>query len=238
MVLWRIPVNLAVLKLNEQAVLDKLKNKWWYDKGECGHKDSGRKVSSWGRSAWSRGHVLVYPTPFPHQTHSPVPQTSAGTLWKKKVLCRYHLSLRIFVRQFNVGAKGDDPVRGWTCNDILKKHHNCSSIWTAVSATRYWILIWHLNRVRSDWVNRLLGPLTAVSADLLWYSRMCQYPVTSLVGVVTAYLSVTFEPEKAVGQLLRPLWRSPLRLWCYNKLRPSDQEKQTELPLKISFSSG
>ncbi|XP_053702336.1 glutamate receptor 1-like isoform X1 [Synchiropus splendidus] len=39
----RIPVNLAVLKLNEQAVLDKLKNKWWYDKGECGHKDSNRK---------------------------------------------------------------------------------------------------------------------------------------------------------------------------------------------------
>ncbi|KAJ8338426.1 hypothetical protein SKAU_G00373920 [Synaphobranchus kaupii] len=38
-----IPVNLAVLKLNEQAVLDKLKNKWWYDKGECGNKDSGRK---------------------------------------------------------------------------------------------------------------------------------------------------------------------------------------------------
>ncbi|XP_049597677.1 glutamate receptor 1 isoform X8 [Syngnathus scovelli] len=39
----RIPVNLAVLKLNEQAVLDKLKNKWWYDKGQCGHKDAGRK---------------------------------------------------------------------------------------------------------------------------------------------------------------------------------------------------
>ncbi|KAI4874382.1 hypothetical protein NFI96_001119 [Prochilodus magdalenae] len=38
-----IPVNLAVLKLNEQAILDKLKNKWWYDKGECGSKDSGRK---------------------------------------------------------------------------------------------------------------------------------------------------------------------------------------------------
>lgn len=35
-----------MLKLNEQAVLDKLKNKWWYDKGECGSKDSGRKVSS------------------------------------------------------------------------------------------------------------------------------------------------------------------------------------------------
>uniref|UniRef100_A0AAQ6I9T4 Glutamate receptor n=1 Tax=Anabas testudineus TaxID=64144 RepID=A0AAQ6I9T4_ANATE len=42
----RIPVNLAVLKLNEQAVLDKLKNKWWYDKGECGSKDSGRKTSA------------------------------------------------------------------------------------------------------------------------------------------------------------------------------------------------
>ncbi|XP_017275208.1 glutamate receptor 1a isoform X4 [Kryptolebias marmoratus] len=39
----RIPVNLAVLKLNEQAVLDKLKNKWWYDKGECGNNDSARK---------------------------------------------------------------------------------------------------------------------------------------------------------------------------------------------------
>uniref|UniRef100_H3CQE7 Glutamate receptor, ionotropic, AMPA 1b n=1 Tax=Tetraodon nigroviridis TaxID=99883 RepID=H3CQE7_TETNG len=39
----RIPVNLAVLKLNEQAILDKLKNKWWYDKGECEHKDSSRK---------------------------------------------------------------------------------------------------------------------------------------------------------------------------------------------------
>ncbi|KAJ3588047.1 hypothetical protein NHX12_011641, partial [Muraenolepis orangiensis] len=34
--LLRNPVNLAVLKLNEQGLLDKLKNKWWYDKGECG----------------------------------------------------------------------------------------------------------------------------------------------------------------------------------------------------------
>lgn len=57
--LWRIPVNLAVLKLNEQAVLDKLKNKWWYDKGECGHKDSGRKVSSGGHSIRFFGYVLV-----------------------------------------------------------------------------------------------------------------------------------------------------------------------------------
>ncbi|CAN0055535.1 unnamed protein product [Bubo scandiacus] len=39
----RTPVNLAVLKLSEQGVLDKLKNKWWYDKGECGAKDSGSK---------------------------------------------------------------------------------------------------------------------------------------------------------------------------------------------------
>uniref|UniRef100_A0A8C6NVC5 Glutamate receptor n=1 Tax=Nothobranchius furzeri TaxID=105023 RepID=A0A8C6NVC5_NOTFU len=31
----RNAVNLAVLKLNEQGLLDKLKNKWWYDKGEC-----------------------------------------------------------------------------------------------------------------------------------------------------------------------------------------------------------
>lgn len=56
---WRIPVNLAVLKLNEQAVLDKLKNKWWYDKGECGHKDSGRKVSSGGDSIRFFDYVLV-----------------------------------------------------------------------------------------------------------------------------------------------------------------------------------
>ncbi|MBN3286344.1 GRIA2 protein, partial [Polyodon spathula] len=39
----RTPVNLAVLKLSEQGTLDKLKNKWWYDKGECGAKDSGSK---------------------------------------------------------------------------------------------------------------------------------------------------------------------------------------------------
>uniref|UniRef100_F7B4C1 Glutamate receptor n=1 Tax=Monodelphis domestica TaxID=13616 RepID=F7B4C1_MONDO len=39
----RGPVNLAVLKLSEQGVLDKLKSKWWYDKGECGSKDYGSK---------------------------------------------------------------------------------------------------------------------------------------------------------------------------------------------------
>ncbi|XP_064816822.1 glutamate receptor 2-like, partial [Oncorhynchus masou masou] len=42
------PVNLAVLKLNEQGLLDKLKNKWWYDKGECGSGggDSKDKTSA------------------------------------------------------------------------------------------------------------------------------------------------------------------------------------------------
>ena len=37
------------MKLSEAGVLDKLKNKWWYDKGECGPKDSGSKVSLTGR---------------------------------------------------------------------------------------------------------------------------------------------------------------------------------------------
>ncbi|XP_035390049.1 glutamate receptor 4a isoform X3 [Electrophorus electricus] len=46
----RNAVNLAVLKLNEQGLLDKLKNKWWYDKGECGSgggdsKNSGKPCS-------------------------------------------------------------------------------------------------------------------------------------------------------------------------------------------------
>ncbi|XP_043918383.1 glutamate receptor 2 isoform X2 [Protopterus annectens] len=44
----RTLVNLAVLKLNEQGLLDKLKNKWWYDKGECGSGagDSKEKTSA------------------------------------------------------------------------------------------------------------------------------------------------------------------------------------------------
>ncbi|XP_010150062.1 PREDICTED: glutamate receptor 4, partial [Eurypyga helias] len=33
------------LKLNEQGLLDKLKNKWWYDKGECGSGGGDSKVS-------------------------------------------------------------------------------------------------------------------------------------------------------------------------------------------------
>ncbi|KAK7879932.1 hypothetical protein WMY93_033396, partial [Mugilogobius chulae] len=42
----RNPVNLAVLKLNEQGLLDKLKNRWWYDKGECGVGGGDTKVST------------------------------------------------------------------------------------------------------------------------------------------------------------------------------------------------
>uniref|UniRef100_A0A1A8GAQ2 Glutamate receptor n=1 Tax=Nothobranchius korthausae TaxID=1143690 RepID=A0A1A8GAQ2_9TELE len=47
-------VNLAVLKLNEQGLLDKLKNKWWYDKGECG---SGGGESKEKTSALSLSNV-------------------------------------------------------------------------------------------------------------------------------------------------------------------------------------
>ncbi|XP_005006852.1 glutamate receptor 2 isoform X5 [Cavia porcellus] len=46
----RNAVNLAVLKLNEQGLLDKLKNKWWYDKGECGSGGGDSKVSPRERS--------------------------------------------------------------------------------------------------------------------------------------------------------------------------------------------
>ncbi|XP_030634514.1 glutamate receptor 4a isoform X1 [Chanos chanos] len=42
----RSAVNLAVLKLNEQGLLDKLKNKWWYDKGECGSGGGDAKDKS------------------------------------------------------------------------------------------------------------------------------------------------------------------------------------------------
>ncbi|KAF3847826.1 hypothetical protein F7725_020854 [Dissostichus mawsoni] len=54
------PVNLAVLKLSEAGVLDKLKNKWWYDKGECGPKDSGRQVVP-GPEPVQRGGGLLHP---------------------------------------------------------------------------------------------------------------------------------------------------------------------------------
>ena len=58
----RNAVNLAVLKLNEQGLLDKLKNKWWYDKGECGSGGGESKVSPVTRQLgnyrlWSRQHT-------------------------------------------------------------------------------------------------------------------------------------------------------------------------------------
>uniref|UniRef100_A0A8C9U7F8 Glutamate receptor n=1 Tax=Scleropages formosus TaxID=113540 RepID=A0A8C9U7F8_SCLFO len=53
----RSAVNLAVLKLNEQGLLDKLKNKWWYDKGECGSGGGGSKVSSHHSQALSLSNV-------------------------------------------------------------------------------------------------------------------------------------------------------------------------------------
>lgn len=43
-------MNLAVLKLNEQGLLDKLKNKWWYDKGECGSGGGESKVNTHTRT--------------------------------------------------------------------------------------------------------------------------------------------------------------------------------------------
>uniref|UniRef100_A0A8C7N386 Glutamate receptor n=1 Tax=Oncorhynchus kisutch TaxID=8019 RepID=A0A8C7N386_ONCKI len=50
----RNAVNLAVLKLNEQGLLDKLKNKWWYDKGECGSGGGERsKVSHSGTHTYT-----------------------------------------------------------------------------------------------------------------------------------------------------------------------------------------
>uniref|UniRef100_A0A8B9HHE2 Glutamate receptor, ionotropic, AMPA 1a n=1 Tax=Astyanax mexicanus TaxID=7994 RepID=A0A8B9HHE2_ASTMX len=57
----RNPVNLAVLKLNEQGLLDKLKNKWWYDKGECGSGGGDSKVSP--HLFCSRFHFCVLTLP-------------------------------------------------------------------------------------------------------------------------------------------------------------------------------
>uniref|UniRef100_A0A8C8JUS0 Glutamate receptor n=1 Tax=Oncorhynchus tshawytscha TaxID=74940 RepID=A0A8C8JUS0_ONCTS len=55
----RNAVNLAVLKLNEQGLLDKLKNKWWYDKGECGSGGGERsKVSHSGTHTHTKTSAL------------------------------------------------------------------------------------------------------------------------------------------------------------------------------------
>uniref|UniRef100_H2RNH2 Glutamate receptor n=1 Tax=Takifugu rubripes TaxID=31033 RepID=H2RNH2_TAKRU len=55
----RNPVNLAVLKLNEQGLLDKLKNKWWYDKGECGSGGGDSKVRATLNAATRKTVVLA-----------------------------------------------------------------------------------------------------------------------------------------------------------------------------------
>uniref|UniRef100_A0A8B9HAY8 Glutamate receptor n=1 Tax=Astyanax mexicanus TaxID=7994 RepID=A0A8B9HAY8_ASTMX len=55
----RNPVNLAVLKLNEQGLLDKLKNKWWYDKGECGSGGGDSKVIALNVSLSPVSHLFL-----------------------------------------------------------------------------------------------------------------------------------------------------------------------------------
>ena len=37
----REKINLAVLKLREDGVLQKLHKRWWYDKGECNAEAEG-----------------------------------------------------------------------------------------------------------------------------------------------------------------------------------------------------
>ncbi|KAI6079845.1 Glutamate receptor [Aix galericulata] len=56
----------GVLKLNEQGLLDKLKNKWWYDKGECGSGGGDSKIlykvnatASWPHHIFLLGNCLV-----------------------------------------------------------------------------------------------------------------------------------------------------------------------------------
>lgn len=86
-----MPVNLAVLKLNEQGTLDKMKNKWWYDKGECGFKDSTNKVSRtclWVRSSTLSSHFAlnthcrrVYTTQRADSLHGEEEEWVAGGVW-------------------------------------------------------------------------------------------------------------------------------------------------------------
>lgn len=39
-------ISLAVLELHEEGTLTKLKQKWWFDKGECGPRDGSSKVNT------------------------------------------------------------------------------------------------------------------------------------------------------------------------------------------------
>ncbi|KAM7399376.1 hypothetical protein PAMP_018651 [Pampus punctatissimus] len=76
----RNAVNLAVLKLNEQGLLDKLKNKWWYDKGECG--------SGGGDSKGAMVHLLSAVGAFSYEKFRPSDKvlklSEAGVLDKLK----------------------------------------------------------------------------------------------------------------------------------------------------------
>ncbi|KAG5852210.1 hypothetical protein ANANG_G00059980 [Anguilla anguilla] len=91
----RTPVNLAVLKLSEQGILDKLKNKWWYDKGECGTKDSGSKDKT---SALSLSNVagvfyilvggLGLAMMLPQQTPRILPHTEKATMCTEQRVLR------------------------------------------------------------------------------------------------------------------------------------------------------
>lgn len=51
----REKINLAVLRLREKDVLQKLFKKWWFDKGECGSDADNKKGSS--QSALTLSHV-------------------------------------------------------------------------------------------------------------------------------------------------------------------------------------
>ena len=44
--LCRDKITLAVLELKEAGKLQKLENKWWLDKGQCGNETTSTKVSS------------------------------------------------------------------------------------------------------------------------------------------------------------------------------------------------
>lgn len=47
-----------MLKLNEQGLLDKLKNKWWYDKGECGSGGGESKVNTHTHTHHTHTHIV------------------------------------------------------------------------------------------------------------------------------------------------------------------------------------
>ncbi|XP_023184723.1 glutamate receptor 3-like isoform X3 [Xiphophorus maculatus] len=98
----RTPVNLAVLKLSEQGILDKLKNKWWYDKGECGTKDSGSKVSR------CRSFVLI---PNCILTYCSYARLKLSHL--KYAFCLFATHTFLFLEYFAISATHCYPVSMW-----------------------------------------------------------------------------------------------------------------------------